>query len=167
MIKKCVVCEKEFYAPPSSKKITCGKTCSSIRKRSTHLGNKHSVETCGKISNVATKKGYTENLKKGATAERTLKNGRYTTNASAKDWILISPEKKVYKCTNLRNFIRQHIYLFELEQEEDLEDAANRIAHGFYTIKRNLLYGEGSTVTYKDWNIEIPDNRKNCEKEKK
>lgn len=38
MIKKCVICGEGFPSPPSSKKITCSRECSLIRKSQSHMG---------------------------------------------------------------------------------------------------------------------------------
>ena len=68
MIKKCVVCGAEFSAPPSSKKITCSSECKRKRRSELLKGHKVSASAREKISAAAKQRGYTENLKKGATA---------------------------------------------------------------------------------------------------
>jgi len=37
MIKHCVICGAAFEAQPTSKKITCSKACSTVRKAQSHL----------------------------------------------------------------------------------------------------------------------------------
>lgn len=106
-VKVCVVCGKEFSAPPSSKKITCSAECSRERKRATHTGksNVWSEESRKRLS----EKGLTENLKKGTDAARKSPvSGPFRTNRNAKHWVLKSPENVLYEFDNLDLFIREH-----------------------------------------------------------
>lgn len=163
MIKYCVECGAEFSASPSDKKVTCSKEC--LKKRRSRLlkGHKVTDRTKEKIRVAAQKRGYTDNLKKGTpAAQKSPKAGRFNTNSSAKMYQIKSPEGKIYSFTNLHNWIRNNIELFNCEESER---NINRISHGFYTAKRNIIKGKG-TATYKDWQILYFDNRKNCEKEK-
>lgn len=105
--KKCVICGKEFDAPPSSKKITCSKECSTKRKSQSHKGvrNKWNEESKKRLSSV----GETENLKKGTeAARRSPISGPFETNQNAKHWVLKSPEGIIHEFDNLNLFIRSH-----------------------------------------------------------
>lgn len=164
MIKKCVVCGAEFSAPPSSKKITCSSECKRKRRSELLKGHKVSASAREKISAAAKQRGYTENLTKGtAAAMSSIKAGRNEKNSSAKTYILIAPNGERVKVTNLREWIRKHIGLFGRELSDE---NVNRVASGFYTIKRNIRRNH-TGQTYYGWSILDWDDRKNCEKRDK
>lgn len=128
MMRKCVICGKEFSCSPSDKTVTCSKECSRINKSKTHVGKKNiwSEESREKLKKL----GQTENLKKGTVSQEKI-------------WILTSPEKKQYICKNLRAWAREHCDLFGLDTSEE---NAQRIASGLSQAKC------GKTVTtYKGW----------------
>lgn len=150
MIKKCVQCKAEFYAPPSSKKITCSKECSSAHRKEMLTGVKRSEEVKENMSKSAKERQSFQNLSKGTpSAKVSAKGGRFETNSNAKGWVLLSPDKKVYKCVNLQEFIRKNIELFECELTDE---NVSRISHGFYRAKKNIKENS-NTITYKDWTI--------------
>ncbi|MGN0608836.1 MAG: hypothetical protein ACI4J6_06490 [Oscillospiraceae bacterium] len=161
MIKKCVICGKEFQSPPSAKTITCSKECLSIRRGQVGRGRKLSEQARANMSEAAKKKGYTENLKKGTPAsQKSPKSGRFETNINAKDWIIISPTGEQYECHSLINFIRKNPKLFDIDGSDK---EVYRISKGFYTIKRNTrlnLRGQ----SYYGWTVEIPKNEKENKK---
>lgn len=158
-IKKCVVCGTEFNAPPSSKKKTCSKECSSRYRTMFSTGSKRSEATKLKMSEKAQKRE-NEQLKLGTpAAQKSEKAGRFETNSSAKEWVLMSPDKEIYSCTNLMEFIRQNIELFGCELTDK---NVQRIAHGFFNIKKNIKRKKGS-VTYKDWTLIDWCDQKNVE----
>ena len=97
-------------------------------------------------------------------AQNSTKSGRYETNSSAKYWELLSPDKKIYRFTNLREWLRNNI-----EEQFGLEatdENITKVGHGFNTIKRNLKRKQ-STITYKDWTILYWENENNYEKRRK
>lgn len=155
MIKKCVVCGKEFKSPPSDKTITCSKECRSIRRGQVSRGRKLSEKARANISEAAKKKGFTENLKKGTpSAQKSPKSGRFETNVSAKEWTIISPFGDEYHCRNLSEFIRKNPELFDIDGSEA---EWRRIYAGFKTIKRNTRLGKRGQ-SYHGWTVEIPEN---------
>lgn len=161
MIKKCVVCGAGFYAPPSSKKITCSKKCSSVRKSETHNGKNFSDETRQKLKEKALKRGYTENLKKGTPAAiKSIKAGRTHENSSAKSYVLLSPDGRKFEATNIQQWVRENIHFFEGNADDK---NVQKIAHGFYTIKKNTKNNHKGK-TYKGWQVIDWDDRKNVEK---
>lgn len=128
MMRKCVICGKEFSCSPSDKTVTCSKECSRVNKSRTHVGKKNvwNQESREKLKKL----GQTENLKKGTASQEKI-------------WILTSPEKKQYICKNLRAWAREHCDLFGLDTSEE---NAQRIASGLSQAKC------GKTVTtYKGW----------------
>lgn len=150
MIKKCVVCGAEFYAPPSSKKITCSSACSRKRKSEVLKGHTISEETKNKISEKAKRQDRTEILSKGNQAsQKSPKSGRFDTNVSAKDWILISPEGIRYECHSMINFVRKNPELFGINGDDE---SVNRCAAGIRAIKGNILHGRRGH-TYHGWTV--------------
>lgn len=164
MKTKCVVCGGWFKKSPSDKTVTCSPACRSKRRSQMLTGHAVSADTREKISKRAKQWGYTDNLRRGTpAAQASPKSGRFTTNSSAKSWVLISPDNRRFECTNLNEWIRQNIELFGCE----LTDRnVGRIASGFRVIKRNIKRGRGGQ-TYKGWFLEDWDDLKNVEKEKK
>lgn len=161
MIKKCVICGKEFQSPPSAKTITCSRECLSIRRGQVGRGRKLSEQARANMSEAAKKKGYTENLKKGTPAsQKSPKSGRFETNVSAKEWTIISPFGVEYKCRNLNEFIRKNPELFDIDGSES---EWRRVRAGFSTIKRNTKLGKRGQ-SYYGWTVEIPKNEKENKK---
>lgn len=161
--KECVVCGKLFYAPSSSKKVTCGDECRRVRKVWVYLHGKRPEATKAAIS--AAKKG-----KRPPTYDAFLaanKSSPYTQrgeqNSAAKGWHIRCVETgNEYRFTNIRDFLRTHPDLFGTETEEDVR----RACAGFYTIKRNLKCG-ASCITYKGWQIVDFDDEPNYKKRRK
>lgn len=148
--KICVICGKLFDCPPSSKKITCSKECSAIRKSQSHKGksNVWSEESKRKLS----ERGQTDNLKMGTpAAKRSSNSGRFETNVNAIDWHLISPEGKHYYFHSLHHWLRENCReLFGVEP--DSREFIN-IRSGLSNAKRAMLGGSYMTTTYKDWRV--------------
>ena len=93
MVRYCVICGEPFKAPPSSKKITCSKPCSLVRKSQSHMGkrNQWSVEARQRLA----AKGQTENLRKGTLAARQSPvAGPFETNQEAKIWAVVNLETR-------------------------------------------------------------------------
>lgn len=44
-VKKCLICGKDFFCPPSSKKVTCSADCRKIYAKNRNTGRKFSEET--------------------------------------------------------------------------------------------------------------------------
>ena len=153
MIKKCIVCGKEFKAPPSAKKITCSKECLKIRRGQVSQGRKIPSTTIAALSSSAKQRGFTENLKKGTPAAMASpKAGRFDTNINAKDWTLISPFGETYKCHSLTNFIRKNPQLFDIDGSDE---EVNRVAAGIRSIKGNMKHNRRGH-SYHGWTLELP-----------
>lgn len=162
MIAKCIVCGKEFIKSPSDNIVTCSSECSRKRRSEVLQGHSVSVVTRNKISTAAKKRGSTDNLKKGTPAAmNSPKAGRFDTNSSAKSWVLVAPDGQTFECTNLNNWIRKHIEMFDCDLTD--ENVA-RISAGFRTIKRNIKTNR-SGQTYKGWTLKNWDDTKNVDKE--
>lgn len=158
--KKCVVCGALFYAPPSSKKVTCGDECRRVRKVWIYLHDKRPTAVREAIS--AAKKGIRPPTYDAFIAAN--KASPYTQrgeqNSAAKWWRIRNTETgDEYAFTNLQEFVRNNPDLFGAETDENIY----RICRGFYTIKRNFKRG-ASCITYKGWQIIEFDDRCNFEK---
>jgi hypothetical protein len=148
MIRKCVICGIDFKCSPSDKKVTCSTACKSKRTSQTHKGKKYpwSKEAKKKLS----EKGVTENLKLGTlSAIKSPNSGRFESNVNAKSWEIISPDGEVFKIRNLANWCRENCHLFG---KEPCDKSASQIAHGFFSIKKNMIKGKG-VITYMGWYI--------------
>jgi len=112
MIKICVICGGSFLAPPSAKKVTCGKpACLWENKARTHAGKPHpwSSEARQRLS----ARGQTLNLQLGTpAAKQSPRAGPFETNQEAKLWWILSPNGEHYHVRNLRKFCRDHPHLF-------------------------------------------------------
>ena len=93
-------------------------------------------------------------------AKTSPKGGRFTTNSSAKEWVLISPNGVRYCCTNLKQFIREHAADFGISADDD--NGVARVHANFRTGKRNAKAGKPHLIY--GWALLDWDDRKNCEK---
>jgi predicted nucleic acid-binding Zn ribbon protein len=146
--KSCVVCSTPFAAPPSSKKITCSRACSAVRKRETHEGRPH---TWGPEARERLReKGKTPNLELGTPAARLSPiSGPYETNREAKVWWVVHlPTGRRYRARNLRKWCRDHPELFAPDRWE------NAYA-GLLQVQAWLIGRRADTVSrWKDWTLE-------------
>ncbi len=146
MIKQCVICGEDYKASPSDKRATCGKSeCIRVNKSRTHKG-KHNTWSEESRRNLSVR-GQTANLSKGTpAAQQSPIAGSFETNQNAKDWVLISPDGKEYKCRNLNLWCKNNCKLFDRTPVQ--------IAAGFRQIK---LYYEGKTkrtvASYLGWTL--------------
>jgi len=150
--KTCVICGASFYAPPSSKRVTCSPTCS-------HLRRKQYTPTGGNWSEASREAARIralsqETLAMGtAVALKSPKSGPFATNLNAKRWRIRSREGIEYEFNNLLLWARENAHLFD-------NAPATTIANGFYTLKRSME-GKTSRPTsgYKGWTIcEVTDD---------
>lgn len=129
--RSCVVCGETFFAPPSSKKITCSPPCSSIRKTASHVGksNQWSIEARARLA----KNGQTPNLTKGTGAAlKSPVSGPFESNQEAKRWWVISPDGDTYEVVNLAKWCRDNPDLFD--------GHSHRLAnHGLRQIQLSLM----------------------------
>lgn len=147
--KICVICGAGFYAPPSSKKITCSKECSSKRKSQSHTGIRF------KISEEAYRKlvqrPIPEGLKLGTAASlKSPISGPFETNRNAKIWHVVSPEGETFVVRNLSKWCRDNAELFA-------PDSWQSARAGFRTLNRGIQGKTPRTVSqWKGWTLEKP-----------
>ncbi len=157
--KICVVCGKEFYAPPSSKKITCSKACQRIRARNRQTGAKRSAETKEKIAAAGRKRDVTELCRAGTEAAlKSPRSGPFETNVNAIDWHLISPDGKHYHFRSLNNWLRENgKELFGVEPDSR---EFHNTRSGLCGAKRAAQGKKYGSLTYKGWQvIPIPKSK--------
>lgn len=158
MIKRCVICGAEFYAPPSSKKITCSRECSARRKVISHTGVHNAWnETSRRDQSKRLKaQGYSESAKRGLAAAMALpESQRGPRHRDAKVWLLIDPEGQRYRVVNLLNWAREHAHWFDTPADEaDRLRVANNISSGFKQIVQSRLgHRKHPVYTYKGWSL--------------
>ena len=123
--KTCVICGKEFFAPPTSGKKTCSKKSERVKN--------------GKSSLYARTMALAQKA-----AKESPNSGQYETNAVAKSWVIQSPEGKVYKINNLSLWAR--------ENEAILPSSAKLFAAGMRDIKRSEQgKKKRGSLQYKGW----------------
>lgn len=159
--KICVVCGEEFEAPPSSKRITCCKECSSIRKSMQHTGkaNPWSAEAKARYGRSEAHQQQAKKAVVTATeAALALPEGQKgSQNRACKVWILKDPDGNLHRAVGMLPWARENYELFE-PYSIDPEASANRVRSGFYAIASSLFYGAPSrkckpTSTYKGWRL--------------
>lgn len=144
--KICPVCGKSFRCPPSSKTVTCSKACSSIHRSRVHVG-KHNVWSADSRRRLSAS-GQTANLLRGTAAAKASPHaGAYTTNVSARHWILKAPDGQLHEFDNLNHFIRSHPDWFT--NPHSASTALSAAATG----KRNVGQYKGWQVIYRSRTI--------------
>ena len=161
--KVCVVCGKEFNAPPSGRK-------KNLFSRNAHLfcapkarqGTKHAWSDEAKKryrQNAAhiqqAKEQVVEATKKSSKFARRAKRSHQ--NRECKVWILKDPFGNIHRAVGLRPWARSNYELFE-PASTDIEATTNRIASGLYAVAATLCYNSPSrqnspTSTYKGWTV--------------
>lgn len=129
-MRDCVICGNPFPAPPSSLKITCSRACSA--------DNRKRMAASGK---------YDEGLSRAhAQAPHSPLTGRFETHINAKEWVIQSPNGQIYKCRNLKNWLREH---------EDLIDGTVRQAWDGITKIKYTMQGKrkNPSRSWKGWRL--------------
>lgn len=151
-VKICVECGKAFYAPPSSKKITCSKDCQKSHASKRRKGKALSDETKQKISDKAKGRDMSHLKRSGTEAAlRSPNSGRFETNVNAKDWHLVSPGGKHYYFHSLNYWLRENgLELFGCEPDSrEYHNARAVLANA----KRAALGKNYPCCTYKGWQV--------------
>jgi hypothetical protein len=148
--RSCVVCGTVFFAPPTSKKISCSKACSGIRKKQTHQGKTNLWSKAARDKLRA--KGKTANLALGTpAAQLSPVAGPFETNQEAKRWWLVKlSTHEEYAVTNLRKFCRDHPALFAPDKWENAY-AGLRQVQAWMAGKRPR-----AVTRWKDWTLARP-----------
>lgn len=150
--KICVVCGKEFFAPKSSKKVTCSDECRRKHSADVKIGREFSAETKRKISEKSKGRDTSEIQPLAVEAAKNSPlSGRFETNINALDWHLISPDGKHYQFHSLNFWIRKNCKeLFGCEPDSrEMKNASS----GLSGAKRAMLGGSYGCATYKGWRV--------------
>ncbi len=95
--KKCIICGEDFADSKSNKVKTCGYECS-IKYR----------------QQLAAQGVNDKALRKAQEAAKVSPlSGPFETNAIAKTWVIQAPDGRIYKCRNLKNWLREHEHLLD------------------------------------------------------
>lgn len=169
----CIVCGKTFYAPPSSKKITCSKTCASIRKTQIRTGKTHQwseeARTRLKENERHIQQAQQQIIKATEIAMQIPEGQKGSQNRACKVWILKAPDGTLHRAVGLLPWARENYRLFEPDSI-DPEATARRIAYGFRAIascmRGNARTRNGHPVnSYKDWQLLSISDKTNDEQE--
>lgn len=128
--RTCVVCQTEFFCPPSSQKKTCSPACSSIWRKSLHQSGlyKESVRTMQR-----------------AIPQHPL-TGRFPTHVNAKHWVIQDPDGNLHECRNLKNWLRQH--------EDMLDGTVMQAWDGIAKIKYSMQgKRKNPSSSWKGWRL--------------
>ena len=162
--KTCVICGREFFSPPSSKKVTCSAACRSERaaRASRESKGRHwSEEKVAKRKNDQSVMAHMANLQKigNSKAMENPKNQRGPQNKEAKVWTIYPPEcDDPIVVKNLTDWARKNYDLFE-PGSDDIDATAKRIVAGFSAIAQTLKGNRSSVgkrrgaTSYKSWTM--------------
>jgi len=95
--KTCVVCGEKFPDPQSNNRKCCSKECSTINRKNMGTDEAH-------INTLKNLRAAGEAFAKAHTGEKEV-NSKY--------WEIQSHDGTIYKCQNLKHFIRTHQDLFD------------------------------------------------------
>lgn len=154
-IKRCVVCGKEFPAPPSSKKITCSLPCSTVRKKLSHPSASRSTPwLSGQKKKGAALDQARTSARLAALAAGALPEGQKgSQNRTCKVFVLKDPDNVLHTAIGLLPWAREHYFLFEPDSK-DIEESARRISNGFRAILgRGASRIRHPVGSYKGWQV--------------
>lgn len=158
MLKTCVICGAQFTAPPSSKKITCSRACSTARKRMSHtnVSNTWNGQSRAALSARMKDLGYTPAARHALEAAMALpESQRGPLHRDAKIWTLIDPDGNRHHVVNLLNWAREHAEIFDaVADDADRERVANNIRSGFGGIAQSMMgRRKNPCFSYKGWRL--------------
>ena len=158
--KICPVCGKEFYAPPSSKKITCSKECASKRKSDTNTGKTFRWSDAARQrysqspAHIQQAKGQAAEAAKASMALPESQKG--SQHRDAKVWIVKSPDNTIIKIVNITQWARENYQLFE-PYTTDIDATVKRIKAGFSAMASSMAGYRNDTGhkvgQYKGWQL--------------
>ena len=140
VVKKCVVCGKEFYCESSRDIVTCSKECRLIHLSQTHTGLKRSEESKRRMSETRRANPRNTEIQRKATeaAKNSPKSGRFETYIHSLSFWLRENCNKYFGV------------------EPDSKQFFNIIA-GLSRVKRSVLgtlpEGQRPGYSYKGWSV--------------
>ncbi len=161
MIKRCVICGKEFQSPPSDKVVTCSPECRSERARRSVIkrggaDSLHVPEIYKKIKENPNMKARMKKLQKmGTDASMQLPGSQKgIQNRTSKLWILIDPTGNKHAAINLLQFIRDNAESFGIKSDD--KKSIRNIASGFQAILRTISGKNSGRPVYhcREWGLD-------------
>lgn len=128
--KDCTVCGTAFPCSPSADTVTCSSDCSRQHRKN--------MAEEGKFDAALTKVHTTM-------PDHPL-TGKFETHVNAKEWVIQSPIGQVYKCRNLKLWLREH---------EDLLDGTVKQAWDGITKIKYTMQGKrkNPSKSWKGWTL--------------
>lgn len=161
MIKRCVICGKEFKSPPSDKVVTCSPECRSERARRALIARGNifrTPEILKKIKESPKKKAHAREIQPlGKKAAMELPGGQKgIQNRTSKLWILIDPSGHKHAAINIAQFIRDNAKSFGIEPDD--ERSVHNIYSGFRVIARTIAGTNSGRPVYhcREWGLDRP-----------
>lgn len=156
IVRKCVICGKEFECYKSDNKSTCSASCRSEYAKRRATGRIWTQEARKKMSKAAQGRNMKAMQEKATkAAQKSPKSGRFETNINAKNWHLVSPTGIHYEFRSLNYWLRKNCKeLFGIEP--DSREYRNTRS-GLSGAKRGSMGGRYSSCQYKGWHV-IPTN---------
>lgn len=163
MIKRCVICGKEFKSPPSDKVVTCSPECRSERARRAVIDRNgvsvfHTPEVLKKLKESPKRKEHVKRMQViGTNAAMQLPgNQKGVQNRTGKLWIMIDPSGNKHAAINLSQFIRDNAELFGIMADD--EKSVRRISSGFRQVSRTLSGTNSGRPVYhcREWGLDRP-----------
>lgn len=163
MIKRCVICGKEFKSPPSDKVVTCSPKCRSERARKAILERGgadilHTQKVYKKIKENPNMKERMKNLQEiGTNAAMQLPgNQKGIQNRTSKLWILIDPLGNKHAAINLIQFVRDNHEAFGIDKND--AGAIHSVSSGFRAISKTLSGNNSGRPVYhcREWGLDRP-----------
>ena len=155
--KRCVVCGKEFEAPPSSKKITCSRECSKAQKQRAHTGLRWTMSEEGrrhmKREGAALERARETALSASAIASTLPEGQKGPQNRTCKVYVLKDPDNVLHLAVGLLPWARENYALFEPESSDPCA-SAQRISSGLRAIiSKSPSRINHPVSSYKGWQI--------------
>lgn len=95
--KTCIVCGATFADPQSNPTVTCSPKCSRQHRQALYEAGTNTA-ALAKAHEMLPLRPLT---------------GRFDTHIHAKDWVIQSPDGKIYECRNLKLWLRDHAELLD------------------------------------------------------
>ena len=130
----CVVCGKVFFKPPSADTVTCSRACS-IANRKRHAQNPEQYEKM---------------LESKAFLPIFQPDERHM---NAKCWVIQAPDGHIYRCRNLKHWLRQHEDMLDGTVQQAW-DGITKIKYSMQGKRRHPCY------TWKGWKLLSYDDAK-------
>ena len=118
--KTCVVCGKSFADPAANLTVTCSPACSHAHRQHLHKSGVYASAT--------------EKMLAAKSASPILQPNENHINA--RSWIIQSPGGEIFKCRNLRHWLRQHESMLDGTVQQAW-DGISKIKYGMQGKRKN------------------------------